>query len=60
MHITQVIAFLAVAIVGAIATPGGRQPPPPPPPPSLPRPTSIVQTAQPNPVIYMPPALLQT
>ncbi|KAN0075881.1 hypothetical protein V8E54_007151 [Elaphomyces granulatus] len=39
MQITQVIAFLAVAIVGAVASPGGR--PPPPPPPS--RPTSVVQ-----------------
>jgi hypothetical protein len=40
MQITQVIAFLAVAIVGAVAVPGGH-PPPPPPPPS--RPTSVVQ-----------------
>jgi hypothetical protein len=40
MQITQVIAFLAVAIVGAMATPGGHQPPPPPPPP---KPTSVVQ-----------------
>ncbi|KAN0072618.1 hypothetical protein V8E54_009547 [Elaphomyces granulatus] len=38
MQITQVIAFLAVAIVGAVATPGGHPPPPPPT-----RPTSVVQ-----------------
>ncbi|KAN0071859.1 hypothetical protein V8E54_010455 [Elaphomyces granulatus] len=36
--ITQVIAFLAVAIVGAMATPGGHPPPPPPA-----KPTSVVQ-----------------
>jgi hypothetical protein len=38
MQITQVIAFLAVAIVGAMATPGGHPPPPPPA-----KPTSVVQ-----------------
>lgn len=41
MQITQVITFLAIAIVGAVASPGGRPPPPPPPPPA--KPTSVVQ-----------------
>jgi hypothetical protein len=41
MQLTQVIAFLAIAIVGAVAAPGGHQPPPPPPPPA--KPTSVVQ-----------------
>ena len=40
MQLTQVITFLAIAIVGVVATPGGHQPPPPPPPS---RPTSVVQ-----------------
>jgi hypothetical protein len=40
MQLTQVIAFLAIAIVGAVAAPGGHQPPPPPPPA---KPTSVVQ-----------------
>ncbi|KAN0075880.1 hypothetical protein V8E54_007150 [Elaphomyces granulatus] len=38
MQLTQVITFLAIAIVGVVATPGGHQPPPPPS-----RPTSVVQ-----------------
>ena len=42
MQLTQVITFLAIAIVGVIAAPGGGHPPPPPPPPPA-RPTSVVQ-----------------
>jgi hypothetical protein len=55
MQITQVIAFLAVAIVGAIAVPGGHPPPPPPPPPS--RPTSVVQQVY---WLWLPPTLLRS
>ncbi|KAN0084942.1 hypothetical protein V8E54_001409 [Elaphomyces granulatus] len=41
MQLTQVITFVAIAIVGVVAAPGGGHPPPPPPPPA--RPTSVVQ-----------------
>ncbi|KAN0075883.1 hypothetical protein V8E54_007153 [Elaphomyces granulatus] len=43
MQITQVIAFLAVAIVGAVAAPGGHQPPPHHPPAHPAQPTTVVQ-----------------
>jgi len=38
MQLTQVITFLAIAIVGAVAAPGGHAAPPPPA-----KPTSVVQ-----------------
>src|ERR1700735_4725626 len=41
MQITQVITFLAVAVVGILASPWG--PPPPHHPPPRPEPTSVVQ-----------------
>ena len=41
MQLTQVITFVAIAIVGVVAAPGGHPPPPPPLPPA--RPTSVVQ-----------------
>jgi hypothetical protein len=42
MQITQVITFLAVAIVGTVASPGGRQPPSPHSPPTRPAPPPTV------------------
>jgi hypothetical protein len=38
MQLTQVITFLTIAIVGAVAAPGGHVPPPPPA-----KPTTVVQ-----------------